>query len=392
MKIYTLAGGDEVHRFDRSILVSFSGKRKVLSTAPFNGGYRTDLTAALNHDGNYGRGCQVEMKADSYSEHMRLTLREIGLAETTTVGLETAAQMENASVITESFKDLSVTAITTAGIEASGGRVGDPAVWYEETGRKGEKEPDQSGMESLTIKPGTINTILYIDADLYEGTMARALVTATEAKTAALQELLAPSVNSHGIATGSGTDGIIIIANAESDLFLTDAGKFSKLGELIGKTVKQSVKEALFLQNGMCAESQHKIISRVRRFGTSEAQIYQRLIREYESDELLPRHLFSERLDALESSGPMLGLVSCIAHLLDQYEWGLLCEEETLEALHGIFSLAGYKGKMKPCEGEKDSGQETCDKEQFVYGVIEDLERMIIEACLPSLQACICIR
>ena len=136
MKIYTLAGGDEVHRFDRSILVSFSGRRKVLSTAPLHGGYRTDMTGALNHDGNYGRGCLVEMKADTYRGHMRLTLQEIGLPEETTAGLETAAQMENASIVTESFRDLSVTAITTAGIEASGGRVGDPASWYEEKGEK----------------------------------------------------------------------------------------------------------------------------------------------------------------------------------------------------------------------------------------------------------------
>ena len=213
MKIVTLAGGDEVHRFDRSILLSFSGKRKVLSTAPYNGGYRTDLTGVLNHDGNYGRGCQVDMKADTYSEHMRITLHEIGLPEETTAGLETAAQMENASIITEVFRDLSVTAITTAGIEASGGRVGDPAVWYE--------EPLTDDSNSFSLKPGTINTILHINTDLSEGAMARALVTATEAKSAALQELLAPSVNSCGIATGSGTDGTILIANAESELIFT---------------------------------------------------------------------------------------------------------------------------------------------------------------------------
>lgn len=371
MKIYTLAGGDEVHRFDRSILVSFSGRRKVLSTGPLHGGYRTDLTGALNHDGNYGRGCLVEMKADTYRGHMRLTLQEIGLPEETTAGLETAAQMENASIVTESFRDLSVTAITTAGIEASGGRVGDPASWYEE---KGEKEED--------FKPGTINTILHINADLYEGTLARALVTATEAKTAALQELLAPSLSSDGIATGSGTDGIIVIANAESDHFLTDAGKFSKLGELIGKTVKLSVKEALFLQNGLGPDSQHSIIKRMSRFGVTEAGIYQRLIREYGQEEEaglgLPRHLFSDRLQALDSSGTMVGLVSCIAHLLDQYNWGMLKEDEVRETVTVLFSLLGYKAERNRMENEKG------DKEGPIPDIVMDFERLIIERILAD--------
>ncbi len=373
MKIVTLAGGDEVHRFDRSILLSFSGKRKVLSTAPYNGGYRTDLTGVLNHDGNYGRGCQVDMKADTYSEHMRITLHEIGLPEETTAGLETAAQMENASIITEVFRDLSVTAITTAGIEASGGRVGDPAVWYE--------EPLTDDSNSFSLKPGTINTILHINTDLSEGAMARALVTATEAKSAALQELLAPSVNSCGIATGSGTDGTILIANAESELILTDAGKFSKLGELIGRVVKESVKEALFLQNGMGFKSQHSIIKRLSRFGISEAGLYQRLVTEY-GDNMIPRHIFSDRLYKLESSGNMVGLVSCIAHLLDQYLWGLLSEEETAETINAILSLAGYGEKIITIRQERTDVRIEWKEDPFVRSLLENVERMLIETCL----------
>ena len=373
MKIVTLAGGDEVHRFDRSILLSFSGKRKVLSTAPYNGGYRTDLTGVLNHDGNYGRGCQVDMKADTYSEHMRITLHEIGLPEETTAGLETAAQMENASIITEVFRDLSVTAITTAGIEASGGRVGDPAVWYE--------EPLTDDSNSFSLKPGTINTILHINTDLSEGAMARALVTATEAKSAALQELLASSVNSCGIATGSGTDGTILIANAESELILTDAGKFSKLGELIGRVVKESVKEALFLQNGMGFKSQHSIIKRLSRFGISEAGLYQSLVTEY-GDNIIPRHIFSDRLYKLESSGNMVGLVSCIAHLLDQYLWGLLSEEETAETINAILSLAGYGEKIITIRQERTDVRIEWKEDPFVRSLLENVERMLIETCL----------
>ena len=66
---------------------------------------------------------------------------------------------------------------------------------------------------------GTINIILYIDGDLAEPLLARALVTCTEAKTAALQELQAGSHYSMGIATGSGTDQTIVVANSESPYY-----------------------------------------------------------------------------------------------------------------------------------------------------------------------------
>ena len=60
------------------------------------------------------------------------------------------------------------------------------------------------------------------------GCMARALVTATEAKTAAIQELMGGSLYSTGLATGSGTDNMMIIADAESENQLTYAGETRK--------------------------------------------------------------------------------------------------------------------------------------------------------------------
>ena len=62
MKIYTLPSGDEVHRFDYNIVIPFKGKRRVLSTSPYNGGYRTDLKRVFNHDGNPGVGCPSHMR------------------------------------------------------------------------------------------------------------------------------------------------------------------------------------------------------------------------------------------------------------------------------------------------------------------------------------------
>lgn len=47
MKIYTLPTGDPVHRYSKCIVVPFTGKRRVLSTCPLNGGYQEDLTAGI---------------------------------------------------------------------------------------------------------------------------------------------------------------------------------------------------------------------------------------------------------------------------------------------------------------------------------------------------------
>ena len=211
MLLYKLPSGDPVHRYEKCIVVLFGGKRRVLSTCPLNGGYRENLTAVFNNDGNPGAGMACKLRAPTYEEHMALVAAEIGLEPETAAGMSTAASMENVSIQSECYRDVTVTAIVTGGIEVNGGRVGDPASWHEENGK------------SVPVTLGTINVILDISTDLTPGALTRAAVTCTEAKTAALQELLAPSRYSMGIATGSGTDDTIIVCNAESDVRLSRA-------------------------------------------------------------------------------------------------------------------------------------------------------------------------
>ena len=71
MKLCELSDGDTLHRYKKSLVVCFHGKRKVLSTGPNNGGLRYDLQAVFNYDGNPGSGMQASMRADTYEEHMR---------------------------------------------------------------------------------------------------------------------------------------------------------------------------------------------------------------------------------------------------------------------------------------------------------------------------------
>jgi adenosylcobinamide hydrolase len=190
-----------------------------------------------------------------------LWLEKIGLDPARTSGIGTAADMKNAAVVSAKYEELSVAAVVTGGIERNAGRVGDPASYYKP--------------EKIEMRPGTINIMLFIDCNMPAGTLARALVTCTEAKSAAIQELLEGSCYSTGIATGSGTDQTIIVANTDSKLYLDDAGKHAKLGELIGTVVKQAVKEALDKQTNLNPATQHNALSRLKRFGVTADNIWE---------------------------------------------------------------------------------------------------------------------
>ena len=333
MLLHKLPSGDPVHRYLKSIVVLFGGKRRVLSTCPLNGGYREDLKAVFNNDGYSGKGFVFEMRAPTYEGHMALVAAEIGLDPGSCTGTTTAASMENVSIRSESYRDITVTAIVTAGIDINAGRVGDPAYWYEENGK------------SVSTKPGTINIILDINVDLTQGALARAMVTCTEAKAAALQELLVPSRYSMGIATGSGTDDTIIVCDAQSDICLSNAGKHSKLGELIGKAVKAAVKEALYRQTGMSPERQHHIFRRMDRFGITEQSLWDL----FDGKELgMSRTEFSEKMQEFGSEDAIVTLTSLYAHLLDQLIWGMLSPAEAVNAGKVLLDMMKLRQQQQP--------------------------------------------
>ena len=305
MIIGQLVTGEKVHRYNKSIVINFSGKRKVLSNSPENGGMRGDLTAVFNNDCTANR----EIDASGYAEYILSLSRELELDPAKTAGMITAAQMENVSIKSVSYKDITVTAIVTGSLETNGGRVGDPASW------------DELANE-IVAEQGTINIMLFINTNLTDGALTRALITCTEAKTAAIQELMAPSKYSKGLATGSGTDSTIIVCNSESDTTLTDAGNHVKLGECIGKVVIGSVKEALKLQSGLCPVSQHDVFKRISRFGITPKTLWNSFCEQSPSD--IKEARFTNILAILKNDSTLVTGTSLYVHLLDQITWGLI--------------------------------------------------------------------
>ena len=332
--LHILTTGDPVvwRPANRSIAVEFAGPRKVLSTSLLNGGYREDLTGVFNHNCGPDNGSMCELRAHTYLEHLRLVAQDAGLDPARATGMGTAADMANVAIAARCFRELNVAAIVTGGVEGNGGRAGDLATHY------------QPGEKTAQHKPGTINILLVVDADLPPGTMTRALVTCTEAKTAALQELMAGSLYSTGLATGSGTDQSIVVANPESPLYFEGAGKHNKLGELIGQTVKQAVTEALEKQSGLSPAMQHDMLRRFKRYGVSEETLW----RQYATavhNRALGREEFGDVVRRLAQDSQVVARSSLYVHLLDQLQWNLLQPDEIVtmadELLDGVAEQYG---------------------------------------------------
>lgn len=308
-----LANGETIERSDDAVAIRFPGRRNVLSTSWMNGGYREDLEAVFNHQISL-EACEVCHAGDgSVQQYLDDVARNLGLDPETATGLITRAEMKNTIIVTESFRELTVTAIVTAGIEKNGGRAGDPASYYENG-------------DSCEPVGGTINTILLINADLPEYAITRAVMTATEAKAAALQQLMARSIYSTGIATGSGTDMIVIIADPGSSRHLSNAGKHSKLGELIGLTVMHATAAALERETGLSPISQRDVLVRLSRFGVGEEDLY-RIAAEL-PDACLDRGAFLECLRVWSRDPGVVTRVVAALHIVDEAAWGLVPQHE----------------------------------------------------------------
>ncbi|WP_406660211.1 adenosylcobinamide amidohydrolase [Methanolobus sp. ZRKC3] len=304
------SSGEKVYRHLDSIIVSLPDGRSTITTSWVNGGYREDLRAIFNHKVSKAVKGSKDLEGGNVSAYLEIVSRDLGLNPAYSSGLLTAARMENVAIVTRSFRGVEVTGIVTGGIEVNGGRVGDPASYYQENG-------------SHMFIQGTINTILLIGADLPAYAMNRAIVTASEAKAAALQQLMAPSRYSNGIATGSGTDMIAIVADRNSSVHLTDSGKHSKLGELIGLTVIEATQKALELQSELSPINQRDMMVRLERFGIDEAA-YWNVASRLEGENRKSR--FFRDLRDISRNPFLVGSTCSVLHLLDEISWGLIPE------------------------------------------------------------------
>jgi adenosylcobinamide amidohydrolase len=292
----------DLRRSGRFVVAELAEPHLVLSTSVRNGGLATQTRWLVNHQSCEGTEHRdrhkiiAEAGMDAYHDAV---CAEIGLPPAQTAVMGTAANMNYVAVVTAADEDVEVTAAVTAGVEGNATSAGEPATWRETT----------SGMHEVPAYAGTINTILLVNRSLTASALARAVVTMTEGKSAALQRLAVPSKRHIELATGTGTDQYCLAAPCVGAIALTSASPHMKLGELIGRAARDATMEALRWQNGLELSYTRGVFHALGRFGVREATVF---------DDIAP-YLAPEMLELLKKNSKAAfyePLVGASAHAL----------------------------------------------------------------------------
>lgn len=251
----------------KSLVLRFTTPQTVLSTAEGNaqavqavGNTSVPMHASLGH------------MAFGVEQVRRDVAANLGYTQATYTGMMTSADMDNLSVQVRREGDLKAVALVTAGTRGNAQRM--------------------SKDVGYAHASGTINILLLTNRTLAPEAMARAIITATEAKSAALLDL---DIRSTALpwpyqATGTGTDSMIVV-QGEGPL-VSYTGGHAKIGELIAKAVHAGVTEALIGQNGIKAG--RSVLQRLdeRKLGLERlVQLYPSILHPQELERRLERAL-----------------------------------------------------------------------------------------------------
>jgi adenosylcobinamide amidohydrolase len=158
--------------------------------------------------------------------------KKLGLTENF-VGMITAAAVDKFALASKKEGDLAVSVTATA-VDPEG-----------VTCSHAETAGETMAVGEMT---GTINIMVVIDGNPTKSCLVSTVLTATEAKTAALWELDIRSRYSGDLATGTITDAIIV-AKTNCGAPIVYGGPASKLGQLVGYCTRKAVKEAVMKAN-----------------------------------------------------------------------------------------------------------------------------------------------
>jgi iron complex transport system ATP-binding protein len=211
-----------------NVLAVFSDKALMtVSSAVFNGGSK-QVKAILNvgvPEGYNDRSLHLDPLELITSSAAKLGLTKDYLA------MVTAAEITNYSLVSKKAGDFSVSVAATAGCS------------------HGESSGEEMDVQEIV---GTINIIVLIDGNPTESCMVASLITATEAKSAALRDFDVRSRYTGDSATGSITDSVTIASTSQGKT-ISYGGPASKLGKLVGYCTRKAVTEALIKQEPIWA-------------------------------------------------------------------------------------------------------------------------------------------
>lgn len=317
----------DIIKRDGAIIVKFKVDNNLIISSWLNGGYQENIYYVVNQ--SLEEEDYDEIATMDYADFQKICMNKLNLNPNLSTGLITSACMDNYAISFKSYKDLKVTSIVTAGADKNGIRAGDPSSFYEHN------------HDYLPI-PGTINIITIIDANLEPGALITASITATEAKTSILEDLKLESQFSTKIATGTGTDGICIVSNKSSSNHIENAGKHSKLGELIAKSVQEATKKALYLQTAMSSDYQKTVLSRLTRFNVTFDTFYEKSNKYDKLD-------YATKLFPFINDTYNIAWISSVVNLIDEVQDNLLDLIDIVEPVQKIVeSFIGVRFTVNP--------------------------------------------
>jgi adenosylcobinamide hydrolase len=325
-------------RGGRFLIAELLVPHRVLSTSCRQGGESESLRYILNHQSCEGAGHRereayiTEMGLEGYHDAV---CREIGVDAQLATSMGTAANMNYAAIREQQDDNVRVTAVVTAGVQGNAACAGDPAGWRE----------TENGWDKIPPAGGTINTLLFISHPLTRGALARAVITMTEAKSAALARLAIRSRYSKDLATGTGTDQYAIAAPLEGGKPLTSTGPHVKLGELIGVAVRDATSEALRWQNGLEPSYTRSLFHALSAYGLNEATFFQDIapLLPAAALELLQKNAKSVFYEPLVAAAAY-----AIASILDRVRYGTLPAATASEALRQQAALLAANLAAQP--------------------------------------------
>lgn len=224
-----LVTGGTVYHTDTSLTVIFDEVHYSLSTGQPNGGFHHTL-GVRNQQMVYIVATEQELPGGSASAYLAQELTQMGIPVNFGTAIMTAADMTRHVYVQERQDDVIIEVILTAGLSETVHRAGDGWLYSEKDGN--------------FFCAGTINMLIFTNKALTDSAMVKAVITATEAKAAALADLQIKSIVTGEPATGTATDGLILTVDTDGDL-LTDTGTFSLWGDTLAKAVRRALQESL---------------------------------------------------------------------------------------------------------------------------------------------------
>jgi iron complex transport system ATP-binding protein len=171
------------------------------------------------------RHIDKQAQCEHTQNEMSAFLKQKGFEPGETVGMMTSVKMEDVRFQFLKEPDFSVLIVVTAGIGNA-------------------TDVSRSVEHALLESARTINTWVFVNGHLTEGAFIQSIVTATEAKTKAMNDLEVGDQITGSIASDTPTDSILVAAT-QNGCKLENAGTTTPLGKLIGKGVYKCTVQAI---------------------------------------------------------------------------------------------------------------------------------------------------